>query len=463
MDYSPEFQKKCQQALVNWKLNPELFHKSLFDNRLWSKQVEIFNAVRDYSRVAVRSGNTIGKSRITAEIALWYLIAFTPSKVITTAPTFNQVENILWKEIGTLYHKAKVPIGGKLLGTSLEMNQEWFALGLSTDEVNRFQGFHSPHLLVLIDEALGVSPIIWEAIEGLHPEKVLAIGNPLEASGNFWECFNSPLWHKIAASCEECVKWQEKNERIPGLVTRQWIEERREEWGPKSALFQARVLGEFPVEGTDLLIQPKWVEDARDRDLDFDEEAIRIVASDVATKHGGNYTVVGYREGDDIQELDIYQGSTIPMTAQAIKHKYEKKQADSITIDSDGVGEGVSDILTNQHLGVQEFHGGYGSKAIDSNRFKNLRTQFYWLMAKKFEKGLYSLKKLPQKQYELLKMQLCSIKAKAPDALGRFQIETKEDLLARGIASPDLADTVMMSEYACFMGKMGEMKAYSYR
>jgi hypothetical protein len=112
---------------------------------------------------------------------------------------------------------------------------------------------------------------------------------------------------------------------------------------------------------------------------------------------------------------------------------------------------------------VQEFHGGYNSKAIEHTKFRNLRTQFYWMMAKKFEKGMYSLKKLPQKQYELLKMQLCCMKAKAPDGLGRFQIETKEDLIARGIASPDLADTVMMSEFGYYCAQMGELKPYSYR
>ena len=430
---------------------------------LWEKQLEIFKAVRDYPKVAVRSGNTIGKSRITAEIALWFLLTHYPSKVLTTAPTFNQVINILWKEIATLYNKAKVPIGGKLLETELKLSDEWFALGISTDEVNRFQGFHSPHLMVLVDEALGVSPIIWEAIEGLHPEKVLAIGNPLEATGNFWNCFNSPLWYKIKVGCQECVNWQKKNGMIPGLVTQQWIDERREEWGQKSALYQARVEGEFPIEGTDLLIQPKWVEEARERELEFDEEAIKIVASDVATKHGGNYTVILYREGYDHKDIEICQGLTAPMTAQKIKHTYEMHEGDSIVVDSDGFGEGVADILTSQHLGVQEFHGGYASKAMDSNRFKNLRSQFYWVVAKKFEKGLYSLKNISQKSYELLKMQLCCIKAKAPDALGRIQIETKEDLIARGIASPDLADAFVYGEYGYWMGKMGDIRAYSYR
>jgi hypothetical protein len=84
-------------------------------------------------------------------------------------------------------------------------------------------------------------------------------------------------------------------------------------------------------------------------------------------------------------------------------------------------------------------------------------------VAKKFEKGLYSLKKLPQKEYDKLKNQLCSIKMKAPDAQGRFQIETKEDMLARQIQSPDFADSFMMSEFGSYCDTLAEVKEYSYR
>ena len=452
-----------KEAQEYWKKEPIKFSQSFFGSKLWDKQQEIFWAVRDHNRVAVESGNTIGKSRVAAEIVWWYLLSHYPSKVITTAPTMTQIEDILWKEIANLYHHSKVPIGGDLLTTEIKLNEEWFALGLSTNEVNRFMGFHSPNLLVIIDEAIGVDPMIWEAIEGLHASKILAIGNPLVPEGNFFKCFSSPLWHKIKVSCEECVDWQEKNEIIPGLVTRAWIDERREEWGIRSPLYQSRVLGEFPQESEDTLIQIKWVDKAREVEPIDDEDSIRVVAADVATKHGENKTVITERAGDTIYSMRGIDKTSATLAALEIKSHNHSFKAHNIIIDSDGFGEGVADIISSQRIAVSEFHGGYSSKAVDSVRYKNLKTQFYCQLAKKLEKGLISLRKLPQREFEILKSQLCSIKRRNPDAQGRLQIETKEDMLARNLPSPDYADSLMMSEYGIYLGVVSDIEPYGFR
>ena len=97
----------------------------------------------------------------------------------------------------TLVNVALASIVASLAIELFDSRGLYFAIGISTDEVNRFQGFHSPHLLVLFDEALGVDPKIWEAAEGLHPHRFLAIGNPLNPEGTFFNCFSSELWNKI--------------------------------------------------------------------------------------------------------------------------------------------------------------------------------------------------------------------------------------------------------------------------
>ncbi len=439
--------------------------KTLFGSRLWSKQEEVIRSVWKNKYTAVKSGNSVGKSHISAQVALAYLASFYPSKVITTAPTFTQVENILWKEIASLYKKSKIPFGGDLLKTELRLAPEWFAIGISTNEVNRFQGFHSPYLLVVIDEALGVDPIIWEAIEGLHPHRVLAIGNPLEPTGNFFDCFSSPLWNKITISCEDCVKWQKEHGQIPGLVTQEWINEREEEWGRGSPLFQARVLGEFPDESEDTLISRRWVDEARHRVIeeDLEEFGPRVEAVDVATKHGKCHTVFTYRYGHTIAEIKGYRGLRITDTRNILQRDYHQKQLTNLVIDADGVGEGLDDMLYERNIPFMPFHGGHGDKAIDSLRYKNLRSQFWCIVAKKFERGLYSLAKLDDKTFEILKNQLCSVRMKPPDPKGRIQIETKEDLQARGIKSPDYADSFVYAEYGFWSDRFSDIKPYRYR
>ena len=59
------------------------------------------------------------------------------------------------------------------------------------------------------------------------------------------------------------------------------------------------------------------------------------------------------------------------------------------------LGEPMADMFSLVRVPSLEFHGGYAQKAT-STKFKNLRSQFYWVVAKKFEKGLYNLKQLPQ-------------------------------------------------------------------
>jgi len=458
-------QEQRRELVQGWWDSPILRHYSFFDSRLWSKQEEILWAVRQHSRVVVRSGHTVGKSFLCADIILDYLTLHQPSKVIVLAPTFHQVESIIFRELATAISKAKIPIDGELLKTELRFSGEWFCIGLSPEDKQNLQGYHSPRLMVILDEAGGIRPEIWEAVEGLHPHRIFAVGNPIEPTGNFYDCFQSPLWHKVKIDCNECVEWQDKNETIPGLVTREWIEERRADWGDKSSLYQSRVLGEFPEDAPDLLIQRQWVEDARKRVIDEDDEEYshKVVASDVATKHGGSQTVVLYRYGHTIVKMEGHLNYPTTGTTGLIKRWYEKNKADCIVVDSDGVGEGVADMLAEQKIGHVEFHGGSSSKAVESHKFANLRTQFYWLVGKKFEKGLYSLNQLDEKSYEILKNQLCSVKEKAPDSVGRIRIETKEDMAARQIKSPDYADAFVYGEYGFFCGRQADIKPYRWR
>ena len=447
-----------------WRLDPVARHYAFSNKKLWGRQIDVLHAYREHKRTVVKSGNTVGKSFLTADICMDWLTTQYPSRVVTTAPTFSQVEGILWKEIRNYYRLSKIPIGGELLQTELKFNDAHFAEGISTNDVGRFQGRHSEHLLVLLDEASGISKEIWDTTEALHPEKIVAIGNPLEASGNFYDCFSSSLWHHMTISCEDAVKWQAEHGRIQGLVTAEWIDEQLQIHGRSSPWFQIHVMGEFPEQGEDSLISREWVDAARKKDSeDNEDDDIRIVSCDVATKHGDNETVIGYRYGDTIADIKGFLHLTSTETVDRLSLKYSAKRASSVVVDSDGVGEGLEAFLTQRHVPCMEFHGGSSYKSMDDRKFKNLRTQFYYVLAKKFEKGMISLKLLGDKEYDILKNQLCSIKTKYPDGMGRMQIETKEQMLTRGIKSPDYADCLMMSEFGLWMSKAGDIREYAYR
>lgn len=463
---------QCKDIVKQWQESPIVRHYSFSDKKLWTKQEEVLWAMRKHKRVAVKSCNAAGKTFIAADVALDWLLTRPNSIVVTTAPTFHQVETILWREIRHACFSAKIPIGANVLSTELKFSDKWYAIGISTDKPVNFQGKHSEtgNLLVILDEASGIPREISDIVEALLPAGILAIGNPLEADGFFVDCFKSALWHKITISGQDVVDWQRLNGKIPGLITEEWMKEMADLHGTKSGWYLAHIAAEFPEQDESALIERQWVDRARkgvDEDgLPLDEEvekeSYRILGWDVASKHGECENVIGYRYGHTIPYIKGYLRQTSTFMRDQVETLYTKKLAKVVCVDADGIGENIADIMSEVHIPTLEFHGGYGAKAYDQTKFKNMRTQFYWIVAKKFEKGLYNLKHMDSKEFELLRSQLCCIRQKPDDALGRMQIETKEDLLSRSIKSPDYADCFVLMEYANFMRKMSGLGPTHY-
>ncbi len=234
---------------------------------LWDKQMEVLNAVQRERRVAVKSGNGLGKDFTAAVAVLWYLYCHDPGIVLSTAPTFRQVRHVLWRQIHALHRRAKDTLGGRLLDTRWELAEDRYALGLSADGADQFQGFHSENVLVVVDEAEGVDEEIYEAIDSVMTSgnsTLLLIGNPTTTSGPFYRAFHeeSGIYTTITISALESPNVRAGSVEVAGLTTAEWVAERRIVWGEDSDLFRARVLGQFPERGEDTLISMRDIQAA---------------------------------------------------------------------------------------------------------------------------------------------------------------------------------------------------------
>ena len=146
--------RRTEGILLKLQRDPVGFIKLCWPEAvLWEKQVEVAESIVGHKRVTVRSGHGVGKSWLMARLAIWFLTVFKPSKVITTAPTWTQVEKVLWGEISAAYRSSRIPLGGELLSTQWKIAEDCFALGISTREgveqrdfgSTKLQGFHSPN------------------------------------------------------------------------------------------------------------------------------------------------------------------------------------------------------------------------------------------------------------------------------------------------------------------------------
>lgn len=429
------FQKRVRE-------DPVFFVKKILQNSLWEKEEEILLSVRDNPITAVRSCHASGKSYTAARVVNWWLISYPNSVVITTAPTFRQVKEILWREIrGCVAGKSLYP-KDSVLETAINIGPNWFALGLSSDKSEQFQGFHSPHLLAVVDEASGVSPEIYEAIDGLAPERILMIGNPLQVAGRFADSFKMPGVSKIHISGFDVPNIKENKKVIPGLLTVEDMDRMKAYYGEESDVYRVRALGEFPLQDSDSLIGVDEVSKCMEREVNVLPQWEKKMGVDPA-RFGDDRAVILVRQMEKVIRKDIFMNLD---TMQLVGHimriaKEEGVKPENIYIDEVGMGYGPLDRLREQRWMVNGIN--VGSKADDNEHYDNLRAELYAKHVKEWLKT----GSLPKDDdfYEL-----ANIKYKF-NSTGKLQLERKEDMKKRGLPSPDVADALSLT----FAGKGG--------
>lgn len=113
------------------------------------------------------SANEQGKTLGAACAVLWWYCTRSPAIVPTTAPTKRQVEDLLWKEIRRLARISKIPLNLPFFprAARIERAADDFAYGFTARDSTSAQGQHGPNILLVIDEATGVDPEIWQSFE----------------------------------------------------------------------------------------------------------------------------------------------------------------------------------------------------------------------------------------------------------------------------------------------------------
>jgi phage terminase large subunit len=259
--------------------DPVRFCRGLLRQDLWPVQEAILRSVATRPRTAVKACHASGQTFCAAAAVLWFVSRYPDGVVVTTAPSWTQVEKVLWGEIHRAAQSSRIAFP-QLNKTELRIGPGNYAIGLSTDEGVRFQGFHGRVLLV-VDEAPGVKADIWEAIEGIRAGgdvRVLALGNPTVSSGPFYDAFttNRAGWSTFTISAFDspnlaglsldamlALPDDERDRNVrPYLVTRRWVKEKFHEWGVGHPLWEGRVCGQFPAQSDDALISLAWLEDA---------------------------------------------------------------------------------------------------------------------------------------------------------------------------------------------------------
>lgn len=276
-----------------WRDDPVGFVTDVLREATWSRPREILSAIPRNGAVAVPSCYASGKTWSASRACLWFAFTHAPgdAKVITMAPTWRQVVRLLWAEVRMAHSRAGLP--GSVDMAQLKIptssgNEYVAAYGLSAAPWNEaaVQGIHAPSLLLIVDEAGGISEIIGRNFRGMtstHGSHMLAIGNPPTDDEASWfeglctrtnpdgspvarvipiSAFDTPAASgEPAPICRTCTGGL--THRVTRhLVKKDWIAETIHEHGEDSNYVQAKVYARFPKGGPNRALPSVWVDNA---------------------------------------------------------------------------------------------------------------------------------------------------------------------------------------------------------
>lgn len=442
---------------------------------LWSKQKEILRSVAKNKRTAVKSCHSIGKTFISAVLAGWWVDTRFNSMVQSTAPTYDQVHGQLWEEIRKLHTEVGLP-------GQVNEADEWKRPMLNDgtgrtknilvgqgrkpadNNIHGFHGIHRPDgVLVLLDEGCGLHQSLFtgaEAITTAEFDRQLTTGNPDDPATEFGDIFHnrSGQWNLITVSAfdtpnftDEADELRKKYKNDPekleyvermlaGLPKPETIEEQKELWGEDSPRYMSKVLAEFPTVSEDSLFTPAEIAIGINCKIET-EGAFKVLGVDPA-RFGGDKAALVLNDGGRIEIVATYQTMDLmELAARTHKHAVELG-VDQVRVDSVGLGGGVQDRLVQLNIAAGRPYAVIEmiAQATPPDRSLHRNARAYWYDSMKYKLRSGNLD-IPDNKELLDEMS----RARYSYPNGVMQIEGKEEMRKRGVASPNILDAAVMA------------------
>jgi len=399
-------------------------------------------------QIAVASGHGIGKSAQMGMLANWALSTCDDCRIIITANTDNQLRTKTAPEIGKWFRSAISGHWFDVQATSVKSvspghSDTWRAdfIPWSENNTEAFAGLHNKgkRIVLMMDEGSAIADKIWEVAEGALTDEGTEIiwivfGNPTRNTGRFRECFRR-YRHRW-------VQRQIDSREVPGTNKKQiqkWIED----YGEDSDFVKVRVRGQFPSASALQFISTEDVDRAREasrglRKEQFDFAPVVIGVDPAWT--GDDEFVIFLRQGLYSKCLATFpkNDNDIQMAQHILRFEQEYK-ADAVFIDG-GHGTGIysAGITWGRDWQLVWF----GEKSSDPGCI-NKRVEMWRDMRQWLKTGGAIDPKDDVLYTDLIGPEL--VQSGNVKQSGKMQLESKEDMKARGIPSPNRADALALT------------------
>lgn len=399
-------------------------------------QREVGGLIVKNKRVAVASGHGIGKTAEVAAIVHWFMSTRANPQVVITANTQTQLVSKTMRELAKWNAKAKN--GGWFDVSAMRMQmkgaeQTWFAQAVpwTKEKSEAFAGTHEHSVLIIFDEASAIDDAIWAVAEGAMttPDAHwVAFGNPTRPTGRFRECWGK-FRHRWATMQVDSrtAKYADKTQ------IQQWIED----YGIDSDFVKVRVLGQFPSIGDRQLIPSDKVDEAIASEYEVPPGTPKVMGVDVA-RYGDDQSVIAMRHGRRLEPLLKFRGLSTMELAGQVAMWINRVKPDITFIDETGLGAGVVDRLMELGFNVVGINFGASPSPQWKDLYYNKRAEM-WVEMRDWVIAGCQMPNDNELRQDLVGPEV------GFDAKMRLQLETKESMKKRGLASPDCGDAVALT------------------
>ena len=396
---------------------------------------------------AVSSGHGIGKSAMSAWLTWWIASTRPHSKGVVTANTAPQLESKTWAGVAAwgakciTRHWFNVSTGkGAMRLTHRQFPDSWRVDAQTCREENSesFAGLHAANSTpwYLFDEASAIPEKIWEVAEGGKTDGEpmhFVFGNPTRNTGAFAECFGKQRHRWVTRQIDS---------REVAITNKKLLQEWVDDYGEDSDFVKVRIRGVFPNASSTQFIARSLVDEATRRDAEAANTVGRTacVGVDVA-RFGDDASVIRTRLGRDARSIapKRFKGlDTMQLAARVSEHVNHLAGMGLrvvVFVDGGGVGGGVVDRL--RQIGIDVIEVQFGAAARDPRKYLNRRAEMWGAMRDWLAVGCID-------KDETLATDLTSVEYQFT-LKDQIQLERKEDMKKRGLASPDDADALALT------------------
>lgn len=380
--------------------------------------------------VAVTAANGSGKtSNLVAPLVMWFLSKYPRGQVIITSGSFRQVEKQLWPAMRVF--QTRFP-GWTFLQTELKTPEGGFALGFSTDDAGRAEGWHpkinreTDPVFIIVDEAKTVPDAIFEAFDRCTRIFQLWVSSPGAPRGQFFEAFHANRKHHWVRK----VTSMECPHIDPAKRARDL-----EKYGAEDPVYRSMHDAEFTEDVERLILTSERLAKSLDGQPSIDEQGETVAFCDFAA--GRDENVLAIRRGNHAWIEKAWVEKDTMQAAREFVHlfKINGLQPGQVWGDADGLGTVMIDAIEELGFFMNRFHG--GQAASDAEQYANLIAEVWHVGAREIERGRIHLGQLDPITFK----QLTTRKSEWTDN-GKLRCESKEKMAKAGIKSPDRGDAL---------------------